>query len=242
MKRLYLSLALLVLASSVQAQHFFTPTGARSGTDGAFSIGPRYSNYSTDVDVGIETISSGRQHSFGIVGGYRSGSFVLDFLADHDPENGVDIIDIFPGVESYTRDRAEVTVGWSVLPVLDLQGGVRIDEVEIAGFGLSNDFFDVENFDFQGLVIGANLHTPQAQQFGAYGLGRWYQGTGEFADAPENNYDTSGWRFEGGVIIRIGQSNWSAVPGLEREHLEIEGGGFQMDTNRFFVNFVWMSR
>jgi hypothetical protein len=242
MKKALVFLALLLVASAASAQQYFTPTGSRSGGEGSFSIGPRYSNYSTDVEIGIDSISSGRQHSFGLVGGYRSGSFVLDFLADHDPENGIDIIDIFPGVESYSRDRAEVTVGWSVLPSLDIQGGVRMDDVTIGGFGLGSGFFDVESFEFQGLVLGANVHTPQRQSIGAYGLGRFYQGTGEFSESTRDNYDTSGWRFEGGVLIPLGQSQWTVVPGLEREHLEIEGGDFQLDTNRFFVNFIWTSR
>ena len=117
-----------------------------------------------------------------------------------------------------------------------------MDDVSISGFGLGSGFFDVETFEFQGLVVGANLHTPQTRPFGAYGLGRWYQGTGEFADSPRSNYDTSGWRFEGGIMIPIGQSQWTAIPGLEREHLEVQEGDFSIDTNRFFLNFVWTSR
>ena len=240
MKRTTVLLAVLAFAVTAQAQHYFTPN-ARNDNAGVFSIGPRLSSYSTDVDIGVDTLETGRQTSFGMVGGYRAGSFVLDFLWDHDPENGIDVIDLFPGTESYSRNRGEGMIGWAVLPALDIQGGIRFDNVTISGFGLGGGFFDVSEFEFQGLAVGGNIHTPQNRPFGAYGAGRWYFGTGEFTDSPQAQYDTTGWRFEGGVVIPIGSSNWSAVPGVEREYLRIETGDFKLDTNRFFVNFVWTS-
>ena len=45
-------------------------------------------------------------------------------------------------------------------------------------------------------------------------------------------------RLEGGVEIPIGDSNWHAVPGIEIERLEADPR-VNVDTNRFFVNFVY---
>ena len=55
------------------------------------------------------------------------------------------------------------------------------------------------------------------------------------ADAQE---DSTGWRGEAGIEIPIGDSQWTAVPGIELERLEAEHQ-VVMETNRFFVNFVY---
>ncbi|HEX8154223.1 MAG TPA: hypothetical protein VF698_13905 [Thermoanaerobaculia bacterium] len=240
MKRFALLAALLLMTTAAQAQNFFTTTPSHSG-DSIFTIGPRLSSYSTDVDLGPSTFETGRQTAFGLVGGYRSGAFVLDFNFDHDPEGGLDVIDLF-GFEDYSRDRFEAAVGWSALPVLDLQAGIRLDQISVGGF-FSSEVLDPDDVEFQGLAFGGTLHTPQNRPFGVYGTGRYYVGTAEFADSPRgrNEFDATGWRVEGGVSIPLGESNWSVVPGAEYEQLEIETGDFRLDTNRFFINFVWSS-
>src|SRR5947199_8566473 len=58
-------------------------------TSGTFTIGPRYSNYATRIDAGLPSLKTGRQNAIGQVGGYRTGSFLLDFQYDYDPTNGL---------------------------------------------------------------------------------------------------------------------------------------------------------
>ena len=227
--------ATLFLATAADAQQF---TDSSSSGAGSFSIGPRYSNYSTDVELGGAPLETGRQHAFGVVGGYRSGAFVLDFLVDHDPENGVGFLDIFE-LERYSRDRFEGTVGWSVLPMLDLQGGVRMDQITLGGFGFDNGFFDSNDLEFQALAAGVNFHTPADRQVGFYALGRVYVGTAKFEESLGGGDDATGWRGEAGVAIPVGRSAWHIVPGIELERLQLLDGDLEINTNRFFVNFVF---
>lgn len=236
MKPLHALLATLLLATAADAQQFTSS----SNEGGSFSIGPRYSNYSTDVDLGGATLETGRQHAFGLVGGYRSGAFVLDFLLDHDPENGIGIDDFLPfDLENYSRDRVEGTVGWSVLPMLDLQAGVRMDQITLGGLGFDSGFFDSNDLEFQALTAGVNFHTPADRQVGFYALARFYAGTAKFEDDARGDDDATGWRAEAGVAIPIGESAWHIVPGIEKEHLELQEDFLDIDTNRFFVNFVF---
>lgn len=242
MKKFSIVLALTLFAGSVQAQMRIVTTPVyRGATDrGGFSIGPRYSNYATDLDVGITTIESGRQHAFGLVGEYRSGVFVLDFNFDHDPENGLQFTDLLPiDFGRYERDRAEFTVGWSALPVLDLQAGFRTDSFSVGGVDLGGDFFSGDDFDHSAIVFGVSVHTPTRTPFGVYGKARAFVGTVDFGgSAFEGQVDSEGVRLEGGVEIPIGDSNWHAVPGIEIERLEGDPR-VSVDTNRFFVNFVY---
>jgi hypothetical protein len=53
------------------------------------------------------------------------------------------------------------------------------------------------------------------------------------------NSDSSGFRAEGGLKIRIGESNWSIVPGVEYDHIETKDFDLRLNTNRFFLNFVY---
>ena len=242
--RLALSITLLLIAGVAEAQMQFRTTPAYGmGTDRTgFSLGPRYSNYSTDVDVAITTIESGRQHSFGLVGDYRSGVFVLDFGFDHDPENGLSLSDLLPfETANYERDRAEFTVGWAALPVLDLQAGFRHDSFTVGGDVFGGGFFSAESLTHSGIVVGVNVHTPTRQPFGLYGTARALIGSMEFDDIGTSQ-DSMGWRAEAGVEIPIGDSQWHAVPGFEIEHIEADNLGVNIDTNRFFVNFVYSFR
>lgn len=241
--RLLLSFMLLVIAGAAEAQMQIRTTPAYGVTDrGGFRLGPRYSNYSTDVDVAILTVDSGRQHSFGLVGDYRSGAFVLDFNFDHDSENGLQLSDLLPfDFASYERDRAELTVGWAALPVLDLQAGFRLDSFTVGGEGFGGGFFSGESLSHSGIVVGVHVHTPTRRPFGLYGTARALIGTMEFDDIGLSQ-DATGWRAEGGVEIPIGDSQWHAVPGLEIERLQADGLGINIDTNRFFVNFVYSFR
>src|SRR6476659_490584 len=99
-------------AASAQTQNIQTTRGGGSSyNDGVFTIGPRLSNYSTDVRETVTPLRTGRQSSFGLVGDYRNGNFVLDFMYDHDPENGISVVDLIVDTGNYSRDRGEVTVG-----------------------------------------------------------------------------------------------------------------------------------
>ena len=238
MKKSLMVFAVTLFAASAHAQMQIVTTPVyRGATDrGGFSIGPRYSNYATDLDIGIDTIESGRQHAFGLVGDYRSGVFVLDFNWDHDPENGLQFTDLLPiDFGRYERDRAEFTVGWSALPVLDLQAGFRTDTFSVG----SGDFFGGDDFDHSAIVFGVNVHTPTRKPFGVYGKARAFVGSVDFGgNSFQGQVDSEGIRLEGGVEIPIGDSNWHAVPGIEIERLEADPR-VNVDTNRFFVNFVY---
>lgn len=240
MNRLIVGTAFLLLATAAQAQMQIRTTPAYPVADRAgFSIGPRYSNYATDLDVDITTIESGRQHAIGLVGEYRSGSFVLDFNWDHDPENGLEIIDFLPiDFGRYERDRGEFTIGWAAHPAIDIQGGFRVDTFTI-GADFDNFFFNDE-FDHSAILFGVGVHTPTRRPFGVYGKLRGFVGTIDFGGSGfgQAQADSAGWRAEGGVEIPIGDSNWTAVPGLEFELLDADPE-FTVETNRFFVNFVY---
>jgi hypothetical protein len=233
MKKFALTLILAALA---------IPASAIS-TDDGFRIGPRYSNYSTDADIGLVTIESGRQHSFGLVGDYRAGVFVLDFMFDHDPENGFDVSDLLPlEFGDYSRDRGEFTVGWAAAPIIDLHAGFRIDTFSFGGAALGGDFFDNEDVEHSAILAGVRVQTPAGQPFRVYGLFRGYAGTADFGGRGAGSQeDSTGWRAEGGVEIPIGDSNWRAVPGIEFERIDASPR-LEIETNRFFVNFLYRFR
>ncbi|HEU4522636.1 MAG TPA: hypothetical protein VFT12_11575 [Thermoanaerobaculia bacterium] len=242
MKNAFVLAVILTLSSAAQAQMQIRTTPAYGGaTDrSGFSIGPRYSNYATDVDMGIVTIETGRQHAFGLVGEYRSGAFVLDFNWDHDPEDGLEISDILPiDFGQYERDRGEFTVGWAAAPILDLQAGFRMDTFSLGGSVFGGDFFDGEDFDHSAILFGIAAHTPTKRPFGLYGKLRGFIGSVDFDSSLfASQIDSTGWRAEGGVEIPIGDSQWTAVPGFEYEWLEADPE-VTVETNRFFVNFVY---
>ncbi|HUP49265.1 MAG TPA: hypothetical protein VNA04_10790 [Thermoanaerobaculia bacterium] len=227
-------------AAQAQTQIRTTPGVIPASDRGGFRIGPRYSNYSTDIDVGILTVESVRQHAFGLAGEYRSGVFVLDFNFDHDPENGLQITALLPiEIGRYERDRGELTVGWSALPVLDIQAGFRFDSFSVGAGGFGGSFFAGEDFDHSAIVVGIRAHTPTRSPFGLYGVLRGFAGSVDFGvSGLSAQVDSSGWRAEGGVEIPIGQSRWHAVPGIELERLDADPR-VRVETNRFFVNFMY---
>ena len=253
MTRLILALAIASLTVQLSAQTR-NITNTRSsdeyGSGGSFSIGPRISNYSTDVDyAGIE-IDSGRQSSFGLTGDYRNGAFVLDFLYDHDPENGISVVDLIP-IEfgDYSRDRAEVTIGYSIAPMFDVQGGVRIDQISLGGRATGGGFFDGQDVEHQALTAGVRFHTvDRPGALGAYVLGRGYLGTtgfgdgGFFDDSNDNQIDATGFRAEAGVSIPLGNSNWRLVPAVEIERIETDNDFLRLDTNRLMLSFIYRMR
>jgi hypothetical protein len=243
MKRALPLLVLALCAASASAQIArINPTRSAmppADLDG-FVLGPRYSNYSTTLDIELLTVETGRQHSFGLFGEYRSGAFMLDFNWDHDPENGFQIVDLLPfDVENYSRDRGEVMIGWTPHPYFDIQAGLRFDQVSIGSF-TSDVFFGGRDFDHTGLGAGIKVHTPTNRPFGLYGLARGYLGSADFGDDSFGaQEDVMGRRLEGGIMIPIGETRWLAVPGIEYEYFEIGDREMAMETNRFFVNFVY---
>lgn len=229
MKKIAFVLTSIALAAAASAQ--------------SFTIGPRVSSYSTDIDGGISTMKTGRQSSYGLAGDFRSGVFVLDYSYDHDPENGIDVTDFLVDTGDYTRDRGEVTVGFAALPFLDLQGGVRIESFRVGGFALiGNPIATDMDVNHNALAFGVKLHSTSMRPFGVYGLARGYVGTAKINRlGVHNDSDTSGYRFEGGFAFPIGESSWSVQPGVEYEHIETKDFGIRLNTNRFILGFVYTS-
>ena len=233
---------LCAAAAGAQTQNI-QPTRSSYGSSGIFTFGPRLSNYSTDIREEVTPLKTGRQSSFGVVGDYRNGNFVLDFLYDHDPSNGVSIVNLIVDTGDYSRDRGEVTVGFAAAPFLDLQGGVRIDStrvggIVVVGFPVSTDI----NIDNQALTGGVKFHTD-GTPLGFFATARVFVGSAKVDfGLGNNNTDTSGYRGEAGLNIRIGDSAWSVQPGYEYDHFETKDFGIRMNTNRLFLNFVYRSR
>ena len=242
MQRTLMALITIACAVAANAQTMnIQTTRNRSYGGSSFSIGPRLSSYSTDFEGDLDSFKTGRQSAFGLVGDYRSGQFVLDFSFDHDPENGIRLTDIVLDVGEYSRDRGEATAGFAVAPFLDLQGGIRFDTIRVGGASfLGVNFGDTLDIDHQALTAGARIHSGDGEPVGFYLLGRGYIGSAKFDIIGDDvDTDTSGFRAEGGISIRLGQSNWSVVPGLEYEHLETDDFDVRLNTNRFFLNFVY---
>jgi hypothetical protein len=207
----------------------------------SFSFGPRVSNFSTNMDGGLGTLRTGRETSFGLVGDYRNGQFVLDYQWDRDSSNGVGITNVLVDTGDYTRNRGEVTVGFAIADVADLQGGVRLDTIRIGGFSFFGNAFGSTDIDHQALTAGIRLHSPESQPVGFYVLARGYVGSAKFDDVTgaRVNDDTTGYRGEFGIPIRLGESNWRVIPGIEYEHLQTKTYDLRMNTNRAFLSFVY---
>lgn len=227
---------------SAQTQNIQTTrSGYSSG--GIFTIGPRLTNYSTDIRESPTSLKTGRQSSFGLVGDYRNGQFVIDFLYDHDSSHGVSIVDLIVDTGDYSHDRGEVTVGFAAAPFLDLQGGVRVESTRVGGivvigFPVSTDL----NIDHQALTGGVRFHSD-AIPLGFFVTARAFLGSAKVDfGLGNNNTDTSGYRGEAGLNIHIGESAWSVQPGYEYDHFETKDFGIRTNTNRLFLNFVYRSR
>ena len=143
-----------------------------------------------------------------------------------------------PRLSNYSTDIRE-----AVTPFLDLQGGVRIDSTRVGGiivvgFPVSTDI----NLDNQALTGGVKFHTDGIP-LGFFVTARAFLGSAKVDFGLGNqNTDTSGYRGEAGLNIRIGESAWSVQPGYEYDHLETKDFGIRMNTNRLFLNFVYRSR
>ena len=229
-------------ALCAQTQNIQT-TRSSYGSGGIFTIGPRLTNYSTDILESPASLKTGRQSSFGLVGDYRNGQFVIDFLYDHDSSHGVSIVDLIVDTGDYSRDHGEVTVGFAAAPFLDLQGGVRMESTRIGGiviigFPVSTDL----NIDHQALTGGVRFHSD-AIPLGFFVTARAFLGSAKVDFGLGNNStDTSGYRAEAGLNIHIGESAWSVQPGYEYDHFETKDFGIRLNTNRLFLNFVHRSR
>lgn len=226
MKKFALALLCLGISATALAQ------------SSSFTFGPRISSYNTDYR-GVVSLKTGRQTAYGLQGDYRSGAFVLDYFYDHDPSNGASVIDLLIDTGDYTRDRGEVTAGWSILPVLDLQGGVRYETYRIGGVAIiGTPLFSDVDATHQALVFGAKLHSDPRQRVGVYLLGRGYVGNMKIDDVAIDE-TTSGYRFEAGVSIPLGESSWSIVPAAEYEHFEMQDSSTRINTNRVMLSFVY---
>ena len=226
---------------------FVTATAFAQTNANLFSIGPRVSSFSTDLDDvnAFTTIKTGRASSFGLIGDVRaSGGLVFDWRYDHDTSDGLSPIATIVDVSDFRRDSGEVTIGYELADIVDLQAGVRLDSFSVGGatFLGTNLVTDLD-VDHQALAAGIKIHTPPGQRLGFYVLGRGYVGTAKFHDdSGRTDGDTSGYRGEAAVIIPLGESNWHLTPGVEYDHIETKNFGFRMNTNRFFLGFVYTSR
>jgi hypothetical protein len=236
MRNSLIGLALFSLVTSATAQS--------TGNSG-FSIGPRISNYSTRFNAAETTVKTGRQNGLGIVGDYRSGDFILDFMWDRDPENDLRLTDDIIDLGRYERTRAEATIGYAFSPSFDLQAGARYDRFKLGGatfFG--NPFFNDLEVKHQALTGGVHFHTRDFESVGYSLIARAYYGTADFSVTGPGVDDpgTYGVRFEGAVSIRLSDSQWYVVPGLEYEKLSSEDEVLDLDTNRIFIKLIYKSR
>ncbi|HEY3054641.1 MAG TPA: hypothetical protein VGK31_01785 [Thermoanaerobaculia bacterium] len=241
-RALFLLIVCFAAAANAQIQTINTTRSGGPAGSGVFSFGPRISNYSTDVRETLTPLKTGRQSSFGAVGDYRNGLFVLDFMYDHDPENGISIASLIVDTGNYSRDRGEVAVGFAATPFLDLQGGLRIDSARVGGIAVFNNPVSTDlNIDHQALTAGIRFHT-EPRPVGFFVLGRGFIGTAKLdVGTGDLDTDTSGYRGQAGLNIRIGESAWAVQPGYEYDHFETKNYGVRMNTNRFFLNFVYRS-
>jgi hypothetical protein len=244
-----LSFAILFVLAATAASAQSNDYRSSSPSPSSFTIGPRYSSYSTrftgNATADLET---GRQSSFGIMGDYRNGALVFDFNYDYDPSNGVGITDLILDSSDYRRSRTELTVGYALAPVIDLQVGARFESVRIGGFSFfGNPIGSDLSMDHQAITAGVKLHSATNRPAGFYLLGRGYIGSAKFNDDTTRDKTTSGYRAELGIPINLGESNWSLVPGFEYEHIQTENFSFfgdrsvRLDTNRAFIALVYHS-
>lgn len=229
MKYLTLTAVLVLFAVSAQAQ--------------TTTVGARYSNYNTDLELGafgdLFSVDTGREHSLGLNGEFRSGMFLAGAQYDHDFAGGINAVDFIPvEVAEFTRDRFEGWIGLAPLPYLSVDAGFRLDKITVSGSEFFGDpLFDDVDVDHTAFFVGAKVQTATNRPIGAYGLVRGYFGSADTGAAGVTlSSDTSGFRVEGGVPIAVGKSAITVTPGIEFEHIETDDIGIDFDTNRVFVN------
>lgn len=205
------------------------------------TIGGRVASYDTELGGGFVDLETGRENSVGFVATYRNEGLVIDGAVDHDFESAVTAHEILPlEVGDYSRDRVEGGVGFSVLPVLDIMGGARYDDVSLGGDIFGIEFFDDLNFQHQALWAGATAHSTTIRPIGWYLTGRGYFGNAKFdVQGVRVKSDTTGVKFEGGLPIPIGVSGWEITPGFEWERIETNDYDLDLKTNRFFLAFTY---
>ena len=206
-----------------------------------FTMGARYSNYSTDVSaeaLDFVSLETGREGSFGIFGDYRAGRVVLNASYDRDTSSGIALSFLPIDLAEYSRNRFEGALGYAVTPWVDIEGGVRLDTVEVGG----TLFFDQDlELDHQALAVGINLHTPTIRPVGWYGLVRGYLGTADInVLGVSADTDTTGFRVETGVQIPLGLSGWQVIPAVEFERIETDRDnildpGIELESNRLIL-------
>lgn len=228
MKRSHMILILLMISTPGLAQTTW--------------FGGRYSNYATDVEIAGVTLDPGRESSLGLVLDLRQGRFVLRAQLDHDFEGGFSPLDFLPiDFAEYSRDRFEAVAGYAVAEAIDLEAGVRIDSFEIGGLNFfNNNLFGDFSFDHEAVAVGIHLHSPRAANVQWYLSGRGYLGTVESDDLGfRASTDSTGFRIEAGLPIRVGESRWVVTPGLEYERIETDDFDLEFETNRLFLNFTY---
>jgi hypothetical protein len=221
-------------------------TAAAQTSHSTFSIGPRVSSFSTDVDgeAGY-SVKTGRENAFGIVGDYRTGRFMLDFSWDTDSSEGLNFTTVFIDVSDYQHQRGEFAGGYAVTPFLDLQAGFRDESYQIGGFSfLGSSFGSNLNFDHQALIGGLHFHSDLRQQVVAHVKVRGYIGSAKFDNSLGQRIqtDTTGWLGEASADIRFGESNWYIVPGAEWDRVETSDYDLRFNTNRFLLSVLYRSR
>lgn len=206
-----------------------------------FTMGARYSNYSTEIAaeaVDFISLETGREGSFGIFGEYRAGRAVLSGSYDRDDSSGIALSFLPIDLAEYSRSRFEGTIGYAVTPFMDIEGGVRVDSVE---FGGTLFFSEDLSLDHQALALGVNLHTPTIRPIGWYGLARGYFGTADInVLGVSADTDTTGFRVETGVQIPLGLSGWQIIPAVEYERIETDRSnildpGIDLESNRLML-------
>ena len=205
-----------------------------------FTIGGKYSNYETELNLGGAGFDTDRESSLGFILEYRNDRFVMKGQIDSDFESGIGF-DFFDFAD-YSRDRIEVSAGYGVTPNLDLDFAVRIDSLSV-DTGLFDEFFGGTDLDQEAFGVGVTFHSDPDAEVGYFLMGRGYVGSAEFDIGLSTDVDTTGFRIEGGVPIRLGESGWKIVPGVEWERFETDdilgADGFEFETNRLVLAFTY---
>lgn len=205
------------------------------------AIGGRYSNYSSDISGAGFSLDTGREGSIGFLMEYRLENIVLRGQLDHDFESGLGLFDFFD-LADYSRDRFEFSVGYAVIPRLDLELAVRFDSVSVDSF-LFGDFFGGSSVDHEAIGFGLHAHSDPWVPVGWFVSGRFYIGSVDLGSGISSQ-DSTGVRLEAGLPIALGESNWRIIPGIEWERIETKDvavgfGGFELETNRFILGFAY---
>lgn len=204
-------------------------------------FGGRYSNYQVDVSIIELGIDADRASSVGVIGSWESGPLVFRGFVDHDFEANFSLFD-FLEIVDYERDRAEVSIGYRITDNLDLEGVARYDSIDV---GVGDLFGDDLTASFDGAQIGAGV-TFQSSPDAAFGwrlTGRYFVGQ---VDVEEfDSVDVNTLRLEAAFPIRITDTPWTILPGIEYEQLETDdqffSEGFLLDIegNRFFIGLLY---